>query len=454
MVDNIGAERPVALAVCGADVEQVAMSWGVVSARRDWWGWSEQDLPLAVVTGHEQRLSVAERCPGATVVATGAPGWPAATAVAQAWASALAADRTVIAVRAGTLPALDQPFLAAARAVTDPTSGTAEDPGPTDLVVLPPGSRVDVDPRTRGSLAEHDVDTALAAAGVQASHPALRYDRPAVRGPAFAATDLAGQARNALMVDPLAEVSDDLVDVAARARREHQSPFWAYDAIVGINRDAAVERWRDLTRRATALGFAERLERQPAVDHPGYPTAGAALSHRAVVEDAWRRRLRHVLLLEDDVVFRRDTRALLADANAVFAKTRYPGTDSAPQAPPWDLLYLGVDAPELAGRVDDVLPPATRHPRLRLVDRRTHNFHAQVIRASAFDLLLDELPRTIADAEHWCERWTATSWFLSEQYTSGRLRALTVWPRVAAQAEQLTDRRVTLHPDERTAFVL
>ncbi|MGL5929273.1 MAG: hypothetical protein ACRCY8_10070 [Dermatophilaceae bacterium] len=467
MPDHPGPSRSVAVVVCGTDPDQVAASCSAVAARRDWSGRTQHDLPIAVVTSHEQRLAVHGRCPDTSVLATGSPDWPAATAVARAWARSLGDGCTVVAVREGALPVLDDAFLAAVADAEHLTPGSTDVPGPVGVLVLPPSRRLDVDPRIRGSLAERETALVLEAAGAVSPHPGLRYDQLARQGPAFAADDLAAQTRNAVVLDERAETPDDLVEVAARARRERASPFWAYDAIVAVNRDSATDRWRDLERRAEALGFDRRMERFPAVDHPAYPTAGATLSHRQVVEDAWRRGLRHVLLLEDDVVFRRGIRAILAEANAVVAPpvganavVAPPGSAGAvdvggrPEPPPWDVLYLGLDLPDLTGRLDDVLPAVEGYPGVRRIDRRSHNLHAQVIRASAYELLLDELPRTLPDAESWCERWTATSWFLSEQYLTGRLRALVVWPRVAAQSEQLTARRVALHPQDRAAFVI
>ncbi|MGL5912428.1 MAG: hypothetical protein ACRCZP_20645 [Phycicoccus sp.] len=458
MLDQPVPSRSVALAVCGTDVERVAASYAVVSARLDWLGRAGHQVPLAVVTGHEQRLAVRGRSPDAAVLITGAPSWPAAATVARAWGHSLGERCTVVAVREGALPVVDDAFLAAAADAEQLTPGWSGAPGPVDVLVLPPTTRLGVDPRVRGPLAEQEVARVIEAAGAVAPHPALRFDRLPVRGPAFAAADLAAQTRNAVVLDEHAETPEDLVEVATRSRRERASPFWAYDAVVAINRDQATDRWRDLTRRAEALGFDRRLERFPAVDHPAFPTAGATLSHRQVVEDAWRRGLRHVLLLEDDVVFRRGTRAILTEANAVVAPPSAGRAVEAagrrPEPPRWDVLYLGVDLPDLTGRPDDVLPRVEGYPGVRRVDRRSHNLHAQVIRSSAYELLLDELPRTVPDAESWCERWTATSWFLSEQYLTGRLHALVAWPRVAAQSEQLTARRVALHPQESAAFVI
>lgn len=458
------AERPLAVAICGTDPGRIATSWRTATARREWLSLSARDLPIAIVTGFDQRAEVGALCPGAVIVGTGGAGWPGAAAVARAWADEVdgsgSSARTVVVVRSGRLPALDAAFRAAAGRVDRLTAGSTSEPGPVDLLVVPPELRVPVDPRVRGALSPRDSDAVLAAAGFDPEpHPDLRYDRPAIAGPAFLASDLAAETRNAVVLDPEVSVDDDLIEIGERSRRERESPFWAYDAIVVVNRDADAARWRDMSRRAAALGFGERLERFPAVDNPGYPNAGAVVSHRQVVEDARRRGLQHVLLLGDDVVFRRGTRAILSAANASLGLTGSRDAADGEAAirgeePAWDVAYLGIDSADLAGRVDGILSAIPGRPALRRIDRQIWAPPAQLIRSSAFEKLLDELPRTIAEAEAWCERRTATDRRTSDDCLAGRPDAVTVWPQVAARVDQLTTTGPGLPEDERVEFTI
>ncbi|MGL5859082.1 MAG: hypothetical protein ACRC35_11900 [Angustibacter sp.] len=529
---------PVAVAVCGTDVGHLVASWRAISARRDWCGWTGEDLPLALVTGRDQYAAVTGLCPQAQVVVTGQTGWPAITTVAQSWAG----DRPLVAVRAGALPDLTPQFRSTATGLNQITVGCPDGPGTVDLMLLPPGRRLHLNARTRGCLSEQDVAEVLAASGANTNlHSGLRYSRFAVRGPAFATTDWVARVRNSVVRDPRATVADDFAEVAARARRERESPFWYYDAIIAIDRAAGAdgvtsrlgdnpgtfdstghadrtdghpEPWLAVAHRAAALGFAERLEWFSSADHLGYPAAtaypaatvrpaasghpaassypaaidhpaaAAAIGYRHVVQDASRRGLATVLVLSDDVVFRRGTRAILTEVNGSLAQLdsgpradwgSNPDQVSKPVATPtasgdrasggrasgggpapgdrtvWDVCCLGGDVPDLG---DDVLPAVPGHPRLRRIDRAITSVPAQVVRASAFELLLDELPRTVADAEQWCERWTDIDRYLSEQFQSGRLHGLVIWPRVAARSQRLTSGDEPMHPDELAAFVV
>lgn len=119
-------------------------------------------------------------------------------------------------------------------------------------------------------------------------------------------------------------------------RKAHESntqvfdnPFAYFDAIYCINLKQDVVRWEAVKSQAKALGFLSDLIHFPAVETPENHHIGCALSHRGILKMACDQRHEKILVLEDDVVFRSDTLALLA-RNIQELQTQK-----------WDLWYLG-----------------------------------------------------------------------------------------------------------------
>jgi len=98
-----------------------------------------------------------------------------------------------------------------------------------------------------------------------------------------------------------------------------------FEKVFFINRDADAPRLRALKVRLQEL--AVEAERFAPVPDPS-PARSCALTHAALVREARRRKLRSVLILEDDVVFHSRLADLWPDVAAQLASTEY------------DLLYL------------------------------------------------------------------------------------------------------------------
>lgn len=107
------------------------------------------------------------------------------------------------------------------------------------------------------------------------------------------------------------------------------SAFDGFDDIWCINQAEHAARWIRMQARFAHLGIADRVKRFPAVRAPAEPRVGRALSHRRIIQDAFDRDLRSVLVIEDETVFLDRTDEVL-DAALVELRHR-----------PWKALHLG-----------------------------------------------------------------------------------------------------------------
>ncbi|MBX2853314.1 MAG: glycosyltransferase family 25 protein [Phycisphaeraceae bacterium] len=112
----------------------------------------------------------------------------------------------------------------------------------------------------------------------------------------------------------------------------------AFDRIVCINLDERTDRWAQVQQTTAALLGEVKIERFSAVkpdlaqDRVHNGRAGCLLSHRRVIENAYRDGLESVLVLEDDLCFDPQFEALIKPTVATLTQT------------PWDLFYLGITA--------------------------------------------------------------------------------------------------------------
>lgn len=123
------------------------------------------------------------------------------------------------------------------------------------------------------------------------------------------------------MISTLESVESDMQDLL--------NPFDYFDAIYCINIDRDTARWASVKAQAKQLGFLSDLIHFSAVETPENHHIGCALSHREILKMADQQRHGKILVLEDDVIFRTDTLALLK-RNVKEMQTRT-----------WDLWYLG-----------------------------------------------------------------------------------------------------------------
>lgn len=175
--------------------------------------------------------------------------------------------------------------------------------------------------------------------------------------------------------------------------RELDHPLNTFAAIRLINLDSQLERRETMERRFRALGIERLVNRLAAVETPYNHHIGCALSHRAIIEDAWRRKLRNVLVFEDDAIFHR---ACVEELPRVLEEL---------QSTEWDLLYLG-------GRVGgDEGDLVTKGGSLRRAPRLTCS-HAIAYNSTIFDQILDELPANEDEMAAWISKNKAIDHYL------------------------------------------
>ena len=109
----------------------------------------------------------------------------------------------------------------------------------------------------------------------------------------------------------------------------------AFDRIVCINLDERPDRWEQVQQTTAALLDDVTLERFSAVkpdlaqDRVHNGRAGCLLSHRRVIENAYREGVESVLVFEDDLCFDPQFETRIRPTITTLSKT------------PWDLFYLG-----------------------------------------------------------------------------------------------------------------
>jgi hypothetical protein len=161
-----------------------------------------------------------------------------------------------------------------------------------------------------------------------------------------------------------------------------RNPFDFFDAIYCINLEGAAERWQCASARFERIGIGGRIRRFPAVPTPSNQHIGCALSHRTIIEEAFRQGLKNILVFEDDVVLTRD--ALI---HLDIALRELTGRD-------WDLLYLG------ACRWEHWFPMVEGCTHLEQAGPVTTT-HAVAYHQTVYRRILDEVPADAAAMEEW-----------------------------------------------------
>lgn len=109
----------------------------------------------------------------------------------------------------------------------------------------------------------------------------------------------------------------------------------AFDRIVCINLDERTDRWQRFQQTTDGLLGDVKLERFSAIkpdlalDRTHNGRAGCLLSHRRVIEEAYREGIDSVLVFEDDLCFDPAFETSIGPTLLTLGKT------------PWDLFYLG-----------------------------------------------------------------------------------------------------------------
>ena len=164
-------------------------------------------------------------------------------------------------------------------------------------------------------------------------------------------------------------------------------------------------------RQGQALGIAHRIRRFSAIETPHNHHIGTALSHRAIIAEAKWLGLGNVLILEDDVLFSKDTADVLARSLAELAERE------------WQLLYLG------GQRWGQTLPPAPGCRFLQTAHGVT-GLHAVAFRRSVYDSILAEVPATPAAMARWLQTHRGIDQYLAQRFAG---TSLVTCPSVATQ---------------------
>ena len=209
-----------------------------------------------------------------------------------------------------------------------------------------------------------------------------------------------------------------------RVAQELRGPFHFFDAIYCINLDRETGRWESVMRQSKALGIDHRVRRFAAIETPHSHHIGCALSHRAIVAEAQWLGLRNVLVLEDDVLFSRQTVDVLAQSLAELAGQS------------WSLLHLG------GHRGGGALPVAPGGQFLQAA-RGLTGLHAVAYHCSAYARILAEVPATPTAMARLLRAHQGIDHYYA-LHLGGT--SLVTWPSVAS--------RPSLLPEENPAFEL
>ncbi|MBD62065.1 hypothetical protein CL645_04345 [bacterium] len=109
------------------------------------------------------------------------------------------------------------------------------------------------------------------------------------------------------------------------------NPFDFFDEIFCINLDSRPDRWSSFLKEARRVGIAHRVKRFPAIVPPSKNGAlGCKLSTLSIIKKAKNKNLKNFLILEDDVVFKKN-----ALKNLSVSISQLPVD--------WDMFYLGLN---------------------------------------------------------------------------------------------------------------
>lgn len=199
------------------------------------------------------------------------------------------------------------------------------------------------------------------------------------------------------------------------------SPLDHFDRIVCINLDERSDRWQQMQASVAPLLGRVKLDRFSAVkpdlarESVFNGRAGCLLSHRKVIEAAYRDGLENVLVFEDDVRF---------DPQFVIQAQRSIKTLDATQ---WDMFYLGL-TPKAP------LIPSGEHLVRTFGGLTTH---AIAYHRRAMPRLLGWLPKE-KDVLRFLSRYKAIDRYYA-LHTASRLRCYAASPLLAFQRDDYSD---------------
>lgn len=210
--------------------------------------------------------------------------------------------------------------------------------------------------------------------------------------------------------------------------------------ILAINLDDRPDRWQAFTEELGSHFDIQHIQRISAVkgtalDGFGEPPlfrgrnrdktwagrAGCALSHREAISFAAQAGWRNVLILEDDVQLSEPFRAV------------EPALVESLDTQPWDICYLGFTDP--IGPFRETATLSSTHRLYQIYGCNT--CHAYLIRDTAYDLLLEQLP-TRENVWDWLTRYRAIDrWYA--RTLARHFRVLAVNPSIVNQRTGVSD---------------
>jgi len=108
------------------------------------------------------------------------------------------------------------------------------------------------------------------------------------------------------------------------------NPFDFFDAIYCINLDKRKDRWDNVQSQFNKIGILDRVKRFSAIEEID-GRLGCIKSHLEIIKDSKSKKLKNVLIFEDDVIF------VSENVNDVLKNV----IDQLPND--WDMLYLGAN---------------------------------------------------------------------------------------------------------------
>lgn len=203
--------------------------------------------------------------------------------------------------------------------------------------------------------------------------------------------------------------------VVHQLEKENNNPFNFFDAIYCINLDSQPQRWEEVKSRFDNLGISHRVERFSAIETPESHHIGCTLSHRRIVELAKSKKLRNILVFEDDVIFHDDTLLNLQNSLLELDSQR------------WNVFYLGGMKWMKLGK-----EPFEKIQGCQYLERpeKMTCTHAVAYHSNFYDTLLNEVPAT----EEGVTNWIKKEYPAIDQYLPTQEGLVVMAPVVASQA--------------------
>jgi glycosyl transferase family 25 len=108
------------------------------------------------------------------------------------------------------------------------------------------------------------------------------------------------------------------------------SPFDYFDEIYCINLEHRPERWKQAQREFDKVGIVDRVRRFDAIYDKENPKRGCYESHMGGIRLAHKRKLKNVLIFEDDVTF--------LDC---YSEQKFSKSIETLKTKEWDFFYIG-----------------------------------------------------------------------------------------------------------------